>query len=483
MTTAVASLEECFAGADPGSWGAVTEVCCRLEVAGGRVHLVGGCVRDALAGLAIHDFDVEVFGLGPDQVKSALGGAFGFDLVGEAFGVLRLKGLPLKGLPIDIALPRRESKVGRGHRGFEVSSDPWLSHREAAARRDFTINSIAWAPSTRELIDPFGGARDLELGVLRHTSERFVDDPLRVLRGMQLIARFELSAATETVRVCREMRGDELAPERVFEEWRKLILLGRRPGLGLEFLRHCGWLRDYPELAALVGVPQDPEWHPEGDVWLHTLLVLDAFAAERIGDPWEDLVVGFACLCHDLGKPGETRYQEGRWRSRGHEEAGAAPAGRLLGRMTRQSALEIEVLPLVVHHLKPRQLYQAGAGDSAVRRLARKVGRLDRLVRVAAADEAGRGPGRGDPSPGAWLLERARALELTDRAPQPLVLGRHLIARGLEPGPAFGGILEACLEAQLDGAFSDLAGGKRFLDSLLAGARGETGKPTGPSHG
>ncbi|HVS65663.1 MAG TPA: HD domain-containing protein [Thermoanaerobaculia bacterium] len=477
MTTPVASLRDAYARSDATAWGAVAEVCRRLESAGGRVHLVGGCVRDALSGLDIHDFDLEVFRLSPVAVRGALDGVFELDLVGDAFGVLKLRGLP-----IDVALPRRESKVGRGHRGFEVHSDPWLSFREAAARRDFTINSIAYHPAGDELIDPFGGAPDLERRILRHTSERFVDDPLRVLRGMQLVARFELEVAEETVRVARAVDGSELAPERVFEEWRKLILLGRRPGLGLAFLRRCGWLREFPELEALVGAPQDPQWHPEGDVWRHTLLVMDAFAGARVGAPWEDLVVGFACLCHDLGKPAETRYLEGRWRSRGHEEAGAEPTRRFLARISRNAALEDEVLPLVIHHLKPRQLFEAGAGDSAVRRLAGKVGRVDRLVRVAAADEGGRGPGGGDRRPGAWLLEQARRLELADRAPQPLILGRHLIARGLEPGPDFGPILDACLEAQLDGVFEDVAGGERFLDSLLAAQASETGKPAGPSH-
>jgi tRNA nucleotidyltransferase (CCA-adding enzyme) len=477
-TAAHQPLGESFARADPAAWEVVRGVVRRLVAAGGRVHLVGGCVRDALLGGPIGDFDLEVFGLTPDRLRAALTGAYAFDVVGEAFGVVKLKGLP-----IDVALPRVESKTGPGHRGFEVRSDPWLSFGEAAARRDFTVNSIAWEPLSGELIDPFGGAGDLERRVLRHTSERFGDDPLRVLRGMQMVARFELSAAPQTVRACRAMSGEELAPERVFEEWRKLILLGRAPSRGLDFLRRCGWLRDTPELEATIGVPQDPEWHPEGDVWVHTQAVLDGFAEQRLGAPWEDLVVGLACLCHDLGKPVSTVYAEGRWRSRGHEEAGAAPTRSFLDRMTRQTALLEQVVPLVVHHLKPRQLYQAQAGDAAVRRLARKVGRIDRLVRVARADEWGRGPGIGDEAPGAWLLERAGALALADRAPRPLVLGRHLIERGLEPGPAFGPILEACFEAQLDGAFEDVAGGLRHLDRLLEAGPRETGGRARPSGG
>ncbi|HVS14329.1 MAG TPA: HD domain-containing protein [Thermoanaerobaculia bacterium] len=471
------SLGAAFAGADPSVWEAVQDVVRRLTAAGGKVHLVGGCVRDALLGEPIGDFDLEVFRLPPDRLRAALGDAFAFDVVGAAFGVLKLEGLP-----VDVALPRVESKSGPGHRGFEVRSDPWLSFAEAAARRDFTINSIAWEPLSGELIDPFDGAGDLGRRLLRHTSERFGDDPLRVLRGMQLIARFELSPAAQTVRVCRTMSAAELAPERIFEEWRKLLLRGRVPSLGLRFLRQCGWLREAPELEALIGVPQDPSWHPEGDVWVHTLAVLDDYAGRRLGEPWEDLVVGLACLCHDLGKPRSTEYVEGRWRSRGHEEGGAAPTRTFLERMTRQGALVDQVLPLVVHHLKPRQLYQAGAGDAAVRRLARKVGRIDRLVRVARADEAGRGAGSEGEGPGAWLLERAQALALADRAPRPLIMGRHLVERGLEPGPAFAPILEACFEAQLDGAFADVAGGLRHLDRLLTAAPRETGGCARPSH-
>jgi tRNA nucleotidyltransferase (CCA-adding enzyme) len=228
----------------------------------------------------------------------------------------------------------------------------------------------------------------------------------------------------------------------------------------------------------LIGCPQDPEWHPEGDVWTHTLHVMDAFARARVDDPWEDLVVGFACLCHDLGKPPTTTRDGGRIRSLGHESAGEPPTRELLGRMTRQSALIEEVVPLVRHHLKPRQLYDAKASDNAVRRLASKVGRIDRLARVARADAAGRPPLPADEEAASWVLERALALELADHGPAPLVLGRHLIERGLEPGPSFGPILDRCFEAQLDGAFTTLEGGLAWLDRLLAdggGGGGENG--------
>lgn len=463
-----------FKAREDDVWQTVLGICRHLAHAGGRAHLVGGCVRDALLGRQLEDFDIEVFGLEAGRVRALVSELVPVDLVGAAFGVLKVRHLP-----IDISLPRRESKVGPGHRGFEIFSDPHLTVAEAAARRDFTINSMAYDLVREELLDPWNGAADLERRILRHTSERFVDDPLRVLRGMQLVARFELTPAPDTVALCRSMEREGLARERIFEEWRKLVLRGELLSAGLEFLRRTTWLRYFPELEALVDCPQDPQWHPEGDVWTHTLHVMDAFAASRLGEDWEDLVVGLACLCHDLGKPETTELEDGRWRSKGHEAAGERPTRTFLARLTNHERLVEGVVPLVLHHLKPDQLHRAGASDAAVRRLARKVGRIDRLLRVARADRRGRPPLPDDGFPAAaWLEERARALEVAAQSPLPLVKGRHLIERGLEPGPHFGSILEACFEAQLEGEFSELEGGLVFLDRLLAArsARSETAK-------
>jgi tRNA nucleotidyltransferase (CCA-adding enzyme) len=436
----------------------------RIAAAGGRALMVGGGVRDALLGRELVDVDLEVYGLQPAPLRRLLEESYRVELVGEAFGVLKLAGWP-----IDVALPRRESKRGLGHRGFEVYSDPDMTFADAALRRDFTINAMGFDPLGGELLDPWGGRVDLGARILRHTSERFAEDPLRVLRGAQLAARFELAPAPETTALCRVMSLEGLPVERVAEEWRKLLLLGVRPSIGLRFLLDCGWIeRDYPELFALVDCPQDPEWHPEGDVWIHTLHVLDAFARERTGEPEEDLVVGLACLCHDLGKPATTFREGERWRSPGHEQAGSEPTRSLLRRISTRTGLPEEVVPLVEHHLKPRQLFDAAASDTAVRRLARKVGRIDRLVRVARADAGGRPPRADEFLAGTWLLERARVLEVATSAPVPLVLGRHLIERGLEPGAHFKPLLERLYEAQLDGAFSDLEAGLVLLDRVLA---------------
>ena len=239
-------------------------------------------------------------------------------------------------------------------------------------------------------------------------------------------------------------------------------------GRGLRFLQTVGWLRAYPELEALVGCEQDPEWHPEGDVWTHTGHVLDAFAGERLGDQEEDLVVGLACLCHDLGKPSTTCFADGRVRSRGHEAAGEGPTRTFLARLTKRAHLVDDVARLVVDHLKPRQLYEGGAGDAAVRRLAHRVKRIDRLVRVARADALGRPPLKPVECRDCdWLLARAEALRIRDQAPAPMVRGRDLIARGMTPGPAIGALLERCYQAQMNGDFQARSEGLRYLDRLL----------------
>jgi tRNA nucleotidyltransferase (CCA-adding enzyme) len=450
--------------ADAAAREAVESVARAVRDAGGRALLVGGCVRDAALGLPAEDLDLEVHGLAPDRLERVLAERHPFDRVGRAFGVLRLRGVP-----IDIAVPRRHSRAGVGRGDLEHGAEPDLGPRAAAARRDFTCNAIAQDPLSGETLDPLGGLRDLAAGVLRHASGSFGDDPLRVLRAMQLAARFELSVAPETVALCRGLEPAGLARERVFGEWRKLIGRGRRPSLGLAFLRDCGWIRHTPELEALIGCPQDPVWHPEGDVWIHTLHCLDAFALARVGDPREDLVVGLAVLCHDLGKPAATREQHGRIRALRHDAGGVAPTREFLGRMTDEHDLIEEVAVLVAAHLRPMQLHEARASDAAVRRLARRVGRIDRLARVARADWAGRPPLPAVPfAAGDWLEERARALEVGRAAPVPLVRGRHLIALGLAPGPEFGEILDACYTAQIEGDFTSEAQGIALARRLAA---------------
>ncbi len=442
-----------------------------VREAGGRAWLVGGAVRDSLDGArAVKDVDLEVFGLAPARVQEVVGRRYAFDACGLSFGVLKLKHLD-----VDISLPRRETKRGAGHRGFLIDSDPTLSLREAASRRDFTINAIYRDPLTGEIADPFGGVADLRARVLRHVSPKFAEDPLRVLRGMQFIARFGLTPAPETVALCRAMTMEGLPPERLFEEWGKLLTKGAHIGAGLAFLRETGWVRYFPELRRLIDCPQDPSWHPEGDVWNHTCLCLDAFARRRAevgAGAAEDLVVGLAVLCHDFGKPLVTRFDRGRYRSPGHDAAGVEPTLAFLRRLTNEERLLREVPPLVANHMQPFSLWRAQAGDAAIRRLALRVGRIDRLIRVSRADDEGRGPGaRSDAKAGEelrWLAETAARLRLEDSRPKPLLMGRDLLALGYAPSPQFAVWLKACFDAQLDGAFYDHDGAVAYFRAHVA---------------
>ena len=287
----------------PDLFAALQSIARAVRAAGGCAYMVGGAVRDLiLGGREVKDVDLEVYGLEPERLKRVVGERFAFDECGLSFGVMKIKDFD-----IDVSLPRRESKRGIGHKGFLVDSDPFLPIPEAASRRDFTINAMYYDPLADVFEDPFGGIEDLRRRVLRHVSPKFVEDPLRVLRGMQFIARFDLHPAPETVEICRTVTMEDLPPERLFEEWSKLLVKGVHIGRGLAFLRDTGWVRYFPELQRLINCEQDPKWHPEGDVWNHTCLCLDAFARRRVGDYGEDLIVGLAVLCHDFGKP-DTRH-------------------------------------------------------------------------------------------------------------------------------------------------------------------------------
>ena len=443
-------------------WNAVLDVCRKTREAGGRTHLVGGCVRDALGGFPVKEFDLEVFGVPDERLRKLLTENHRVDLYGKSYAVYKIKGSN-----VDIGIPRRETKTGEGHLGFEVVSDHAMPLDEAASRRDFTINSIYYDPLDDVLSDPFGGAEDWRRKVLRHNSEKFKEDPLRPLRAMQFIARFDLRPDPSTLAICGEIGWEGLPKERVFEEWKKLLLKGRQIGKGLRFLFDCGWLKHFPELEAMVSCPQEPRWHPEGSVWQHTGLCLDAFAKARTDREWEDLVVGFAVLLHDVGKCATTVVKGGRIKSPKHDRIGVSLAETFILRLTDNKKIPKEVLPLVQWHMSPFQLWGQGSSSIAVKRLAVKVGRLDRLIRVCNADHNGRGePYVPESEASLWLREKAEESAVIDEAPKPLVMGRHLMERGLKPGTVFKSILDAAYEAQINEEFSTLEDGLAHLETL-----------------
>jgi len=371
--------------------------------------------------------------------------------IGQSFPVYKIGS-------IDIGLPRRESKSGRGHKAFVVEGDPSMSIREAARRRDFTINAISWDPLTDTYEDPFEGRRDLDRKVLRVVDETtFADDSLRVLRALQFAARFELTLDENTRKLCRAIRLDDLPPERIWGELEKLLLRAQRPSIGFALALELGVVDQlFPELKALVGCQQEPEWHPEGDVWVHTLMVIDQ-ARRRIDDldHADQLIVMLGAVTHDFGKPATTAWIDGRIRSLNHEEEGVAPATAFLDRLNIHSFdgndVRTQVLGLVAHHLKPGMLYKVRETltDGAFRRLAQKAN-LELLARLAKSDCLGR-TGDFDCTAMDWFLERARALGVDRSPPRPLVLGRHLLDLGMKPGPGMGALLKQVYEKQLDG--------------------------------
>ena len=450
-----------------------------LRAAGGRPYLVGGAVRDALLGLPVKDFDLEVFGLPSDRLEAVLHAHGRVDAVGQAFRVYKLSGVPGVDGALDVALPRRDSKKGPGHRGIGVAGDPDMPVEEAARRRDFTMNAMLLAPETGDLIDPWGGGRDLDARILRAVDARtFGEDPLRALRAVQFAARYELHVEPATAALCAAMPVAELPAERVFGEIEKLLVKAKQPSRGLALLAEWGMLPTLaPELVPLADTPQDPEWHPEGDVWVHTLQVVDEaapLAAELEPDRPRQLAVMLGALCHDLGKATTTRFEEGRIRSRGHEEAGLPPTAALLGRWNVHTLhgydVRGQVLALVAQHLKPGQLYddRARVSDGAIRRLAAKC-EPDLLYRVARADCLGRRPGAFAPVAMEWFRDRVQKLDVARRAPEPILKGRDVLALGVPPGPDVGRVVRAVYERQLDGAVATIeeacAEARRILDS------------------
>jgi tRNA nucleotidyltransferase (CCA-adding enzyme) len=436
-----------------------TAIASTVRDAGGRALVVGGWVRDRILGLPEPEksnIDLEVFGVDAARLRALLEAYGRVEAVGESFQVYKVG-------DVDVSLPRRDSKAGRGHRGFVVTGDPDMSIEEAARRRDFTVNAISWDPLTEEYFDPFGGRADLDRRLLRMVDARtFPDDSLRVLRAVQFAARFELALDEATASLCRTIPLDDLPAERVWGEIEKL-LLARAPSIGFALAMDLGVVAKlFPELQALAGCVQEPEWHPEGDVWVHTLQVIDE-ARARIDDlprP-QQLAVMLGAVAHDLGKPATTAFIDGRIRSMDHEEQGVAPAAALLDRLNVHTIdgydVRRQVLGITAQHLKPGSWYKVRGevGDGAFRRLAHKVD-LELLARVAKSDCEGRRPGRFDCSAMDWFLERARALGVEHRPPPPILLGRHLLALGLKPGPRVGEILKAVYELQMDGTITTL---------------------------
>lgn len=419
---------------------------------------VGGFVRDYFTGHTTSDLDIELYGVTSLDTLEALLRPFGkLGLYGKSFGVLKLN---YEEYSIDFSPPRTESKSGFGHKGFETSWFSDLDFAAAARRRDFTINAIGYDPLSQTLLDPFGGVEDLKAKRLKCVDpETFIDDPLRVLRAMQFAARFELTCDQDLLELCRKMVTnkalEELPKERIFEEFKKLLLQSNRPSIGMELLRDMGALSFFSPLDKLEATPQEKDSHPEGSVWIHTLMALDFMASLRSGEWKNDIVLMLAVLLHDIGKPDTTISVDGLLNAPNHAESGVETALNWLEKITKDKTIISRILPLIRYHGWPRKLYRANAGDKEILRLSTHVCIRD-LILIAKADFFGRefvGEIPKHFEAGEWLYEKALALNVLIEPPAPLIMGRDLIALGLAPSESFKSILERAYDAQLDQIF------------------------------
>ena len=420
--------------------------------------LVGGWVRDHILGIESKDFDIEIYGLNYHQIVSALSADYQVNLVGESFGVVKVDN------EIDVSIPRRENKCGVGHKGFDIHIDPSMTVKDAAIRRDFTINSIAMN-FDGDLVDPFNGCDDIEKQVLRACSDAFKEDPLRVLRGMQFAARFGFTMEPRTVLMCKIVLAeyDTIAKERIFEEWKKWATKGKFPKLGLDLLYATNWIEKYPILKSMAETPQDPIWHPEGDVFIHTGHVCNIAAKIAYRENLNELnrqILLFSALCHDMGKPSTTtKNDEARWVAPKHADTGVPFAVEFLAQINAPSGIVEQIKPLVKEHMAHVSHSGGEPSDRTIRRLANRLApaTINLWSMVCESDASGRPP-LPKKNPVELWVSVAKKLAIKDQEPKPLLMGRHLLELGVNPGIEMGKILAQAFERQLDGEFKDLPG-------------------------
>ena len=420
--------------------------------------LVGGCIRDLFLNIPNKDFDIEIFHINSlDTIEKLLQKYGNVKLVGKSFGVLTLS---IDSYDFDFALPKKKKKVGNSHQDFEITTNSNLTFKQAARRRDFTINAIGYDFKSKEFLDPFNGLEDLKNKILRHIDDKtFVEDSLRVYRAVQFVSRFDLKLDCKTKELCKNIVNKDnlkyLPKERVYEEFKKLFLKSQKPSIGFELMRELGVLKYFSELEKLIGCEQDEEYHPEGDVWIHTLMTIDELASilskEREFNEYRKLYLFYAILCHDLGKPYCTKEINGKITSHKHEVLGIEPSISFLSKLTNEKKFIDIVCSLVKSHLAPFQLYLSESSLKAVKRLSLKVN-IEDLCLVCLADCLGRNIKDKNKCPKAtsWLLEKAKELNIHNIAIKQLVQGRDLIELGFKPGVKFKEILEFAFDLQLD---------------------------------
>lgn len=423
----------------------------RVADSGGRVYFVGGLVRDKLLNRENKDVDIEVHGIPVEELERILDSLGERTEMGASFGIFGLKHYE-----VDIAMPRKEQATGKGHRDFAVFTDPFLGTEKAAMRRDFTINALMEDVLTGEIVDHFGGLQDLRSGVIRHVCDKsFVEDPLRVLRAAQFAARFGFRVSEDTIKLCAGMDLKPLANERIMGELMKALLKSDKPSVFFTVLRQMHQLGVwFPEVEALIGVPQEPTYHPEGDVWNHTMLVLDN-AAKLRSQSSDPLPFMMAALCHDFGKAEATQNDNGRIRALGHEEAGIPLAERFLTRLTGEVKLRKYTTNMILLHMRPNSMAAQNAGRKSFARLFDQSVQPADLLLLSKADALGRAIEQDYAPTEAYLSERLT--EFRELMARPYVKGRDLMELGYEPDADFREALQYAHKMRLSGVAKEEA--------------------------
>lgn len=389
-----------------------------IRAAGGRAFLVGGWVRDAMLGKNCRDYDIEVYDMAQDALVPLLSKYGRTNLVGKAFGVIHLA---MKGLSLDFSFPRTENKVGYGHRGFVVHTDEKLSFKEAALRRDFTINAMGMELPELTLCDPYGGVDDLKAHRLKHVSEAFAEDSLRILRGVQFASRFELTLAPETAELCKSLSLEDLSKERIYEEFKKWLLKPGKPSLGLRAFLEMDLLRFFPEVK-----PLDGSYEKLGEF-------LDNMSRNAATEPEESrMAMAFAALLS-----GNSCAED--WE-------------KFLTGMTNEVKL-LRNVPKLLRYSSTASPEGAFLEDSEIRRLSVALEGLREYSILVASN-----PMYGEQARLAFVERlKTRAIELGvfEKAPEPYLTGRYLMSLGLKPGKQFGDLIRESFELQLDGKQQD----------------------------
>lgn len=416
-----------------------------VEKAGGRAYFVGGFVRDRLTGADMKDIDIEVFGVAPETLRALLAEIGEPYDKGASFGVIGMRHTD-----IDVAMPRRESRAGVKHTDFDVKVDPYMTPREASTRRDFTVNAMMLDPLTDEILDFWDGRADLEKRVIRHVSDQtFADDALRVFRAAQFAARLGATVAAETVALCRTIDVTHLSRERVYEELLKALLKADKPSVFFRVLREMDRLKEFfPEVAELAGVEQNPRFHPEGDVFEHTMLTLDAAAAlrEMAKEPVNFML---AALTHDLGKQDASEVTDGRITSYRHPETGAVLAEAQLRRLTTNARTIAYVKNMTLLHMRPNMMAQARSKKLKTRRLFDESACPEDLILLSRADASGKldGPYRMEH----WTFLKERLADYYECVTRPMVTGADLVEAGYKPGKRMGEMLKRARDLHFSG--------------------------------